>query len=101
VSDLLASGLLILAVAVSTAATGDPFPEFKITTKRKDDSLEVRADKDKPLFTVKCPSGINQASRSYNPVRSQLQTHGSAGRGAARRRNAEGIAPDVLAPGRP
>jgi len=36
-------------------------PLFKITTKRANDSVEVRADKDKTLFTVKSPFGISQA----------------------------------------
>jgi hypothetical protein len=34
---------------------------FKITTKRKDDSVEVQAEKDKTLFTIKSPFGISQA----------------------------------------
>src|SRR5262249_55661842 len=34
---------------------------FKITTRQKDDSVEVRADKDKTLFPVKSPFGISQA----------------------------------------
>src|SRR5581483_9280989 len=35
--------------------------KFKITTKRKDDAVEVRADKDKTLFVVQSPFGISQA----------------------------------------
>src|SRR5262245_4100907 len=35
--------------------------KFKITTKRKDDSVEVRADKDKAVFAVKSPFGISEA----------------------------------------
>ena len=35
--------------------------KFKITTKRKDDAVEVRADKDKTVFAVKSPFGISQA----------------------------------------
>jgi len=46
-----------LAIAGDDAAT----PKFKITTKKKDDSVEVRADKDKTLFVVKSPFGISQA----------------------------------------
>jgi WD40 repeat protein len=34
---------------------------FKITSKRNDDRVEVRADQDKTLFTVKSPFGISQA----------------------------------------
>jgi hypothetical protein len=49
-----ASGLVVIG------ACEQP-PKFKITTKRKDDSVEVRADKDKTLFAVKSPFGISQA----------------------------------------
>ena len=42
------------------AAEGDQ-PIFKITPKKKDDTVEVRADKDKTLFIVKSPSGISPA----------------------------------------
>jgi len=34
---------------------------FKITTKRKDDSVEVKAEKDRAVFAVKSPFGISQA----------------------------------------
>jgi hypothetical protein len=34
---------------------------FNITSKKPDSAVEVRADKDKTLFIVKCPSGISQA----------------------------------------
>src|SRR5262245_6817181 len=34
---------------------------FKVTTKRKDDTVEVRAEKDKTLFIIKSPFGISQA----------------------------------------
>jgi hypothetical protein len=49
------------AVADDGDAPKDQPAMFKITTKRKDDSVEVRADKDKTLFTVKSPFGISQA----------------------------------------
>lgn len=60
-----APAFLLLAFAtavVSTAlaAEGDP-PRFKITTKKQDDTVEVRADKDKTAFFVKSPFGISQA----------------------------------------
>jgi hypothetical protein len=42
-------------------APEDQPTKFKITTRQKDDSVEVRADKDKTLFTVKSPFGIGQA----------------------------------------
>jgi hypothetical protein len=35
-------------------------PNFKTTTRKKDDAIEVRSDKDKTLFIVKSPSGISQ-----------------------------------------
>jgi hypothetical protein len=35
--------------------------QFKITTKRKDDTVEIQADKDKTLFIIKSPFGISQA----------------------------------------
>ena len=34
---------------------------FQVTTRRKDDSVEVRADKDKTLFIIQSPFGISQA----------------------------------------
>jgi hypothetical protein len=46
---------------VAFADDGDAPSRFKITTKKEDDSVEVRADKDKTLFVVKSPSGISQA----------------------------------------
>ena len=42
-------------------AAKDQSAKFKITTKRADDAVEVRADKDKTLFIVKSPFGISQA----------------------------------------
>ena len=38
-----------------------PSAKFKIATKKNDDSVEVRIEKDKALFMVKSPSGISQA----------------------------------------
>jgi hypothetical protein len=56
------TSLAVLALdGVILRAADDPPPRFKITTRRKDDSVEVRADKDKTLFSVKSPSGIGQA----------------------------------------
>jgi hypothetical protein len=55
---LLVMGLLpVLAWADDSAAPA----KFKITTKRKDDTVEVQADKDKTLFIIKSPFGISQA----------------------------------------
>jgi hypothetical protein len=54
--------LLLLGIAASLgfAAEGEQ-PQFKVTTKKKDDAVEVRADKDKAVFVVKSPFGISQA----------------------------------------
>jgi hypothetical protein len=45
---------------VCVSLAGSP-PKFKITTKRKDDAVEVKAEKDKAVFIIKSPSGIGQA----------------------------------------
>lgn len=50
-----------IALADDGDAPKDQPAKFKITTKRKDDTVEVRADKDKTLFIVKSPFGISQA----------------------------------------
>src|SRR5262245_35512331 len=55
---LLAVSLLpVLAWADDGAAPG----KFEVTTKRKDDTVEVQAEKDKTLFIIKSPFGISQA----------------------------------------
>jgi hypothetical protein len=59
-SQFLISLVFVLAMVVTTAA-GDGVPPFKITTKRDNDTVEVRADKDKTVFIVKSPFGISQA----------------------------------------
>ncbi len=56
----LISGLLFLAVAVTTAAADDS-PLFKITTKRDNDRVEVKAEKDKVVLSVHSPFGISNA----------------------------------------
>ena len=59
--------LAVLLVISGTALAGDGDApkdqpaKFKITTKRKDDSVEVKAEKDKTVFAVKSPFGIGQA----------------------------------------
>jgi hypothetical protein len=59
--------LAVLLVIGSTAVASDADApraqpaKFKITTKRKDDSVEVKAEKDRALFTVKSPFGISEA----------------------------------------
>ena len=50
-----------IALADDGDAPKDQPARFTITMKRKDDSVEVHADKDKTLFSVKSPFGISQA----------------------------------------
>jgi hypothetical protein len=57
---------VLLIISGSTLANdgdvlSDQLATFKITTKRKDDSVEVGSDKDKTLLAVKSPVGISQA----------------------------------------
>jgi hypothetical protein len=57
---------VLLAVGCTAVAGDSDAPKgrpamFKITTRRKDDGVEVRADKDKTLFIVKSPFGISRA----------------------------------------
>src|SRR5262245_5840418 len=57
--------LVLLFSGIAVADEGDAPQDqpalFKVTTRRKDDRVAVRADKDKALFTVTSPSGISQA----------------------------------------
>src|SRR5687767_11655254 len=58
--------ILILTVSVGLNSMGvavdvEKPPNFKITTKRVDDAVEVRAEKEKTLFLVTSPFGISQA----------------------------------------
>jgi hypothetical protein len=50
-----------IALADDGDAPRDQPAKFKVTTKRKDDAVEVQADKDKTVFDVKSPFGISQA----------------------------------------
>src|SRR4051812_13096071 len=50
-----------VALADDGDVPSDQPAQFKITTKRKDDSVEVQADKDRTLFLIKSPFGISQA----------------------------------------
>src|SRR5215831_6444246 len=58
-------GLFLLVVGLlpvlAWADDGAEPAKFKITTKRKDDTVEVQAEKDKTLFIMKSPFGISQA----------------------------------------
>jgi hypothetical protein len=55
--------LNVLRMATLTAAMsdGDDIPPFKITTKRDDDRVEMKAGKDKVAFSVHSPFGISHA----------------------------------------
>jgi hypothetical protein len=56
--------VLLVISGIALAEDGNPPKDqpaqFKITTKRKDDTVEVQADKDKALFIIKSPFGISQ-----------------------------------------
>lgn len=59
---------LVAILAFSCMALGqegdpprDPPGPFKITTRRKDDAVEVRTGRDRALFIVKSPFGISQS----------------------------------------
>ena len=52
--------LMILVVAVTTAAADDT-PPYKITTKRDNDKVDVKAEKDKVDFLIHSPFGISNA----------------------------------------
>jgi hypothetical protein len=57
--------LLLLALIVGLlpilAVAKDGEAKFKITTKRKDDAVEVKTGKDKTVFIIKSPFGISKA----------------------------------------
>ncbi len=60
ISLLLISGLLVMAVAV-TSARADKVPSFNITTKRDSDQVIVKAEQDNVAFSVYSPFGISSA----------------------------------------
>jgi hypothetical protein len=43
------------------AAAGDAPPQFKITTKRDTDTVEVKVEKNQTLFSIHRPFGIGHA----------------------------------------
>ena len=53
--------MFLLAIAGITTATADDTPPFKITTKRDNDRVEVKTEKDKVVFLVYSPFGISNA----------------------------------------
>ena len=58
--------LAIVAVIVSVLSTGctntAEDPQFQITTKRDNDKVEVKVEKDKTVFSVHSPFGISQTA---------------------------------------
>jgi hypothetical protein len=55
------AAVVLLVGAGSLAVASDRPPGFKITTERTDDTVKVRAEKDRTVFVVKSPFGISQA----------------------------------------
>src|SRR5262245_39550007 len=53
--------VVTLLPVLAWADDGAAPAKFKITTKRKDDTVEVQAEKDKTRFIIKSPFGISQA----------------------------------------
>jgi hypothetical protein len=53
--------LVLLAGVDSLAVAGEQSTKFKVTTRRADDVVEVRARKDRAVISVKSPFGISQA----------------------------------------
>lgn len=56
--DLIAPGLFVLTLTVTTAVADDT-PPFKVTTKRDDDRVVVKAEKGKATVSVRSPFGIS------------------------------------------
>lgn len=61
ISLLLISGLLMMAVAV-TSTRADKDPSFNITTRRDSDQVIAKAEHDKVTFSVHSPFGISNAT---------------------------------------
>ena len=59
-SQSLLSGLLLLAVAATTAVADEPSPH-KVTTKRDGGTVDVRAEKGKATFSIRSQTGIGLA----------------------------------------
>jgi hypothetical protein len=56
-----ASLLLAVTARLVVSAEGGPLSKFKITTRKPDDTVEVREEKGRTFFVVKSPFGISQA----------------------------------------
>ncbi len=55
-----AFGLILVFIGSTFAA--DDTPQFKITTKRSDDRVEVKSENDKVVFNVRSPMGISSVN---------------------------------------
>jgi len=53
--------LVLGADSLAVTGDGEQPKKFKVTTKRADDAVEVQAEKDRTVFSVKSPFGISQA----------------------------------------
>jgi hypothetical protein len=64
-TDLIPFAVLLAVSGIALAGGGDAPHDrpakLKVTTKRKDDRVEVKAEKDKAVFDVESPFGISQA----------------------------------------
>ncbi len=57
----LIAAILVLSFSVMTCSADDT-PQFKITSKRSNDRVEVKSDKDKVVLDVRSPFGISSAT---------------------------------------
>ena len=59
---LIVAFIVAVAVNVGDVVTADnESPPFKITTKRDNDKVEIKVEKDQALFSIHSPIGISQA----------------------------------------
>ncbi len=58
---VVAFNVLVLANVCGVVTADNESPLFKITTKRDNDKVEVKFDKDQATFSVRSPIGISQA----------------------------------------
>ena len=54
--------LMAAVVGLGCADATDELPAFRIMTKRQEDKVEVKVDKDTAIFSVHSPFGISQAT---------------------------------------
>ena len=55
------TALTMIVAMMSAVTAGGVTPSFKITTKRDNDRVEVKSEKDQVVFLVHSPFGISQA----------------------------------------